>query len=83
MEEAEKAISYDPTSDAAWSFKTNLLLESAKLAEMNGDQNKKAEFTKQAEEAQKRTTELSVQNQKKKDEEEKQKAAQKAKQPSS
>lgn len=83
MEEAEKAISYDPNNDAAWSFKTNLLLESAKLAEMNGDQNKKAEFTKLADAAQKRTTELSEQNQKKKDEEEKQKAAQKAQQPSS
>ncbi|MBV9211975.1 MAG: hypothetical protein JOZ52_15135 [Acidobacteria bacterium] len=83
MEEAEKAISYDPNNDAAWSFKTNLLLESAKLAEMNGDQNKKQEFTKQAEEAQKRTTELSEQNQKRKDEEEKKKAAQKPQQPSS
>jgi tetratricopeptide (TPR) repeat protein len=83
MEEAEKAIGYDPNNDAAWSFKTNLLLESAKLAEMNGDQNKKMEFTKQAEAAQKRTTELSEQNQKRKDEEEKKKAAQKPQQPAS
>ncbi len=83
MEEAEKAISYDPNNDAAWSFKTNLLLESAKLAEMDGDQNKKADFTKQAEASQKRTTELTLENQKRKDEEEKKKAAQKPQQPSS
>jgi tetratricopeptide (TPR) repeat protein len=83
MEEAEKAIGYDPNNDAAWSFKTNLLLESAKMSEMNGDQNKKMEFTKQAEASQKRTTELSEQNQKRKDEEEKKKAAKKPQQSSS
>ncbi len=71
MEEAEKAISLDGKNDAAWSFKTNLLLEAAKLAEMDGNATKKAEYTKQAEESQKRTTELSEQNQKRKDEEEK------------
>lgn len=71
MEEAEKAISYDPTNDAAWSFKTNLLLESAKLAEMDGNATRKAEFTKLAEESQKRTTDLSEQKQKRKEEEEK------------
>jgi tetratricopeptide (TPR) repeat protein len=81
MEEAEKAISYDANNDAAWSFKTNLLLESAKLAEMEGNQDKKAEYTKLAEEAQKRTTELTQENQKKKDEEEKKKATQKPQQP--
>jgi hypothetical protein len=73
MEEAEKAISLDGNNDAAWSFKTNLLLESAKLAEMDGNADKKAEYTKLAEEAQKRTTELSEQNQKRKEEEEKNK----------
>ncbi len=74
MEEAEKAISLDGNNDAAWSFKTNLLLEQAKLAEMDGNADKKAEFTKLAEQAQKRTTELSEQNQKRKEEEEKKNA---------
>ncbi|MBC7911619.1 MAG: hypothetical protein H7Y30_14020 [Pyrinomonadaceae bacterium] len=73
MEEAEKAISNDPNSDSAWSFKTNLLLEKAKLAEMDGKPDQKAEFTKQADEALKRSTQLSEQNQKKKEEEEKNK----------
>lgn len=75
MEEAEKAISFDPNNDTAWSYKTNLLLESAKLAEMDGNQEKKAEFTKLAGEAQKRTTALSEQRQKREEEEEKHKAA--------
>ena len=75
MEEAEKAISFDPNNDAAWSYKTNLLLESAKLAEMDGNLEKKAEFTKLAGEAQKRTTALSEQRQKREEEEEKKKAA--------
>ena len=75
MEEAEKAISFDPNNDAAWSFKTNLLLESAKLAAMDGNKEKRAEFEKLAAEAQKRTTELSEQRQKREEEEEKKKAA--------
>lgn len=75
LEEADKAISNDPNSDAAWSFRTNLLLESAKLAEMDGNADKKADFTKQAEAAQKRTTELSEQRQKREEEEQKKKDA--------
>ncbi len=75
MEEAEKAISFDPNNDAAWSFKTNLLLENAKLAEMDGNTEKKAEFTKLANEAQKRTTELSEKRQKREEEEQKKQEA--------
>jgi tetratricopeptide (TPR) repeat protein len=74
LEEAEKAISLDPDNDTAWSFKTNLLLESAKLAEMDGKLEDKAKFNQQAKEAQDKTTQLSEQNQKKKEEEEAKKA---------
>jgi tetratricopeptide (TPR) repeat protein len=70
LEEAEKAISLDPDNDTAWSFKTNLLLESAKLAEMDGKMEDKAKFNAQAKEAQAKTTQLSEQNQKRKEEEE-------------
>ena len=38
--EAENAIKFDPNNESAWSYKTNLLLEASKLAEMddmNGD----------------------------------------------
>ena len=78
-EEAEKAISFDPNNEPAWSFKTNLLLESAKLAEMDGKMDEKTEFNKQAQDAQKRTTALSEQRQKREEaEQKKQEAAAKA-----
>jgi tetratricopeptide (TPR) repeat protein len=80
LEEAEKAISLDPNNETAWSFRTNLLLEAAKLAEMDGKMEDKNKYTEQANEAQKKTTQLSEQNQKKKEEEEAKKAP---KQPSS
>ena len=75
LEEAENAIKFDPNNESAWSYKTNLLIEASKLAEMDGKADQKAQFDKQREEAQKRTTELSQINQKKKEEEEARKAA--------
>ena len=75
LEEAENAIKFDPNNESAWSYKTNLLIEASKLAEMDGKADQKAQFDKQREEAQKRTTELSQINQKKKEEEEAKKAA--------
>jgi tetratricopeptide (TPR) repeat protein len=65
LEEAETAIKYDPNNESAWSYKTNLLLEAAKLAVMNGDTAKKAEYEKQAEIAGKRATALSEERRKK------------------
>src|SRR6266853_3682871 len=70
LEEAETAIKLDPNSESAWSYKTNLLLEASKLAEMDGKADQKAELDKQREVAQKRTNALSEANQKKKEEEE-------------
>src|SRR6266566_4158036 len=67
LEEVETAIKLDPNSEAAWSYKTNLLLEASKLAEMDGDLTRKAELDKQREIAQKRTNTLSEANQKKKE----------------
>lgn len=69
LEEIENAIKLDPNSEAAWSYKTNLLLEAAKLAEMEGKTDLKAQLDKQREVAQKRTNELSAANQKRKEEE--------------
>jgi len=79
LEEAENAIKFDPNNESAWSYKTNLLIEASRLAEMDGKTDQKAQFDKQREEAQKRTTELSQINQKKKEEEEAKKAASPAK----
>jgi hypothetical protein len=75
LEEVENAIKFDPNSESAWSYKTNLLLEAFKLADMNGDSEKKAEWDKQREIAQKRTEALSQANQKRKQEEEAKKQA--------
>jgi tetratricopeptide (TPR) repeat protein len=75
LEEVENAIKFDPNSESAWSYKTNLLLEAAKLAEMDGKNDQKAQWDKQREEAQKRTEQLSQENRKKKEEEEAKKQA--------
>jgi tetratricopeptide (TPR) repeat protein len=79
LEEVENAIKQDPNSEPAWSYKTNLLIEAVRLAEMDGKTDEKAQLEKQREAAQKRTTELSQINQKKKEEEEAKKAASPAK----
>ena len=78
LEEIETAIKLDPASESGWSYKTNLLLEASKLAEMDGKMDQKAELDKQRDIAQKRTNALSEANQKKK-QEEANKAAQPAK----
>lgn len=69
LSEAENAIKFDPNNESAWSYKTNLLLEAAKLAEMDGQTEQKASYQKEYEAALKRTTELSAANQKRKEEE--------------
>jgi tetratricopeptide (TPR) repeat protein len=72
---ADKAISLDPNSEQAWSYKTNLLLERVKLAKMDGKDQEAADYQKQADDAQQRTTQLNQQNKQKKEEQEKAKAA--------
>lgn len=79
LEEVENAVSLDPNSESAWSYKTNLLIEASRLAEMDGKADQKAQLEKQREAAQKRTSELSQINQKKKEEEEARKSASPAK----
>jgi tetratricopeptide (TPR) repeat protein len=75
LAEAENAIKFDPNNESAWSYKTNLLLEATKLAEMDGKADQKAELKKQYDAAQKRTNELNAANQKKKEEEARQSAS--------
>lgn len=76
LEEVENAIKLDPNGEAAWSYKTNLLLEASKLAEMDGKMDVKTELDKQRQIAEQRTRVLSEEAQKRKDEEAK-KAAEK------
>jgi len=75
LSEAENAIKFDPNNESAWSYKTNLLLEASKLAEMDGKTDAKSDYQKQYEVALKRTTELSAAAQKRKEEEEARQAA--------
>lgn len=75
LEEVETALKFDPNSESGWSYKTNLLAEAVKLADMDGKMDQKVELEKQREQAQKRTTELSAAKKKKQAEEEAKKAA--------
>lgn len=65
LQEAETSIKLDANNESAWSYKTNLLLEDAKIADMNGEADKKVQFQKQADVAQKRATALSEERRKK------------------
>lgn len=75
LSEAENAIKFDPNNESAWSYKTNLLLEASKLAEMEGQTDQKAQYQKDYEAALKRTTELSAAAEKRKEEEARQQAS--------
>lgn len=70
LEEANQAISLDPNNESAWSFKTNLLLERVKFAEMDGKPEDKDRLQKEADVAQKQTIKLSEENERKKEAEE-------------
>ena len=70
LAEAENAIKFDPNNESAWSYKTNLLLEASKLAEMDGQAEQKSQYQKEYEVALKRTTELSAAAEKRKEEQE-------------
>ena len=48
---AEQAISLDPNNPNAWTQKTNILREKAKLAEMAGDTRAKEDYNAQAQQA--------------------------------
>jgi len=58
FEMVDLAIALKADSEAAWSYKTNLLLELSKFAEMSGDVQQKAELQRQYEDALKETTRL-------------------------
>jgi tetratricopeptide (TPR) repeat protein len=62
LQMVETAIGLSPENEAAWSYKTNLLLELSRLAEMDNQLDRKSEYLKQSEAAQHRTTELSEKN---------------------
>jgi tetratricopeptide (TPR) repeat protein len=59
LEYANMSIALSPENESAWSYKTHILLELSKLAEMSGDLRQKREFLRQYEEALNETTRLS------------------------
>jgi len=67
MQQIETAIKLDPNNDRAWGYKTNLLLEQAKLLEMDGKKDQAAVYKKKADEAQQKTKELHEQKKQEED----------------
>ena len=65
LEEGETAIKFDPNNESAWSYKTNLLLEAAKQAEMDGKADQKAQYQRQADVAGKKAAALAEERRKK------------------
>jgi len=65
LEEAETAIKFDSNNESAWAYKTNLLIEAAKIAKMNNDANNAAQYERQAQVAQQRATALANERRKK------------------
>ncbi len=65
LQEAETSIKFDANNESAWVYKTNLLIEAARIADMNGEADKKAQFQRQADAARQRATALSEERQKK------------------
>ncbi len=63
LEMVNMAITLTPEYESAWSYKTNILLELAKLAEMLGEAQSKRELLRQYDEALKQTTKLSNRSQ--------------------
>jgi tetratricopeptide (TPR) repeat protein len=59
LQMSEIAIALQPENESAWSYKTNILLELSKLAEMSGDVPEKTDRHKQYLEALAETTRLS------------------------
>jgi tetratricopeptide (TPR) repeat protein len=65
LQMADAALLLDSNSEAAWSYKTNLFLEAAKLAEMEGSDSDKERYLKEAKEAQAPAVRLSEERRKK------------------
>ena len=63
LELVNMAITLTPENEAAWSYKTNILLELAKLAEMSGKVERQRELYRQYEEALEVTTQLTKRSQ--------------------
>lgn len=65
---ANKAVEFDPNSDSAWSYKTSLLVQKMRVAEMEGNTAEKDSLKKQADDAKEKFTVLAEAKRKKEEE---------------
>ncbi|HQU84913.1 MAG TPA: hypothetical protein PKY59_17370 [Pyrinomonadaceae bacterium] len=72
---ASKAVELDPNSDSAWSYKTSLLVQKMRVAEMEGNKEQEEQFKKESDTAKARFTELAAAKRQKEEEEEAKKKA--------
>lgn len=70
----DNAIKLNPESDSAWSYRTSLLVQKSRIAEMEGDSEGKDKFQKESDEA-KKQFEVLAEKRRKAEEEAAQKAA--------
>lgn len=75
---ANRAVELDQNSDSAWSYKTSLLIQKMRVAEMEGNSAQEQQFKAQADEAKVRFTALADAKRKKEQEEEERKKAEAA-----
>lgn len=73
-----KAVELDPNSDSAWSYKANFLVQQARIAEMEGNDELKEKLKAEAEKAKDRFTELAAEKKRIADEAEAKKKAEEA-----
>ncbi|MDQ6788242.1 MAG: hypothetical protein M3033_15665 [Acidobacteriota bacterium] len=74
----DKAVQLDPNSDSAWSYKANFLIQQMRVAEMEGKNDQKESFKKQADEAKEKFTQLANIKKQKQEEEDRIKAEKEA-----
>ena len=65
---ASKAVELDPNSDSAWSYKTSLLVQKMRVAEMEGNKEQQEQFKKESDTAKAKFTELAEAKRKKEEE---------------
>jgi len=66
---ANKAVEFDDNSDSAWSYKTSLLVQKMRVAEMEGNTAEKDSYKKQADQAKEKFSVLAEAKRKKEEEE--------------
>ncbi len=74
----DEAIKLHPESDSAWSYRTSLLVQKARIAEMEGDTASKDKFKKESEEAKKQFEKFAAKRKKAEEEEARKVAEEKA-----